>query len=183
MIHTLPYTVELEEGEFPIRNNGDFRIVLDIFAVLKDDELGEQEKTYCILFIFFGENYKNIKNINEASVKVLEFMNCGQPVKTKENDSEPPIMDWTKDFEIMLPSLNKTIGYDIRTPEKFTHWWTIVTASGVMGECTFMTVLQIRQKLQKNKKLEKHEKEFYKANRELIELDSNSMYDEYLWQD
>ena len=39
-----------------------------------------------------------------------------------------------------------------------------------IGECLFSQVVNIRQKKATNKKLEKWEKEFYNANKEIIDL-------------
>ena len=39
-----------------------------------------------------------------------------------------------------------------------------------MGECTYSTVLSIRNKRKKGKKLEQWEQEFYSANKNLVDI-------------
>ena len=50
------------------------------------------------------------------------------------------------------------------------HWWTFLGLFSEIGECTFASIVNIRNKRNKGKKLEKHEQEFYVANRQQIDL-------------
>ena len=47
-----------------------------------------------------------------------------------------------------------------------------------IGDCTFSTILDIRRKLRKHKKLEKWEREYYDENRELIDFKSAHLTDD-----
>ena len=47
-----------------------------------------------------------------------------------------------------------------------------------IGDCTFSTILDIRRKLRKHKKLEKWEREYYDENRELINIKSAHLTDD-----
>ena len=50
------------------------------------------------------------------------------------------------------------------------HWWTFVSFYYEIGDCMFAQIVNIRSKQAKGTKLEKHEREFYNANREAIDL-------------
>jgi len=50
------------------------------------------------------------------------------------------------------------------------HWWTFLGYFNEIGECLLSTVINIRQKKNKGKKLEKYEQEFYRANKSLIDI-------------
>ena len=52
----------------------------------------------------------------------------------------------------------------------YCHWWTFVAAYMEIGECTFQTIVGIRNKKQKGKRLDDWEREFYRANRDKIDL-------------
>jgi hypothetical protein len=82
-------------------------------------------------------------------------------------------MNWQHDFAQIAPPISRTLGYDPRTPDKFTHWWTFIGAYKEIGECTFSNVISIRNKRMKGKKLEKWEEEFYRENRKMIDLPYN----------
>lgn len=178
MIYTIPYTVDItykdendEEQYIKIRNNGDFRVVLDVIEALNDNELTEEERIRCALFIFYGEELKKITDYERAVKLMLEFINCGE--EDAEESNKPVLMNWKHDFAYIVPPISRTIGYDVRLPDKFTHWWSFLGAYMEIGECTFSNIVSIRNKKAKGKKLEKWESEFYQENRKMIDLPYN----------
>ena len=78
-------------------------------------------------------------------------------------------MDWNQDAPILIPTVNKVAGKDIRA-EKYMHWWTFLGLFMEIGESTFATVVGLRDKKKRGKKLEKWEQEFYKNNKSLVDL-------------
>ena len=48
----LPTTVEINGKELKIRNKCDYRVVLDVIAVLNDKDLDNDSKIRCSLYIF-----------------------------------------------------------------------------------------------------------------------------------
>jgi hypothetical protein len=50
------------------------------------------------------------------------------------------------------------------------HWWTFLGLFNEIDEGLYSTVIGLRVKLAKGKKLEKWEKEFYREHRSLIEI-------------
>ena len=50
------------------------------------------------------------------------------------------------------------------------HWWTFLSAYSEIGDCLFAQVVRIRDKLARNKKLDKDEREWYNRNRRLVDL-------------
>jgi hypothetical protein len=79
-------------------------------------------------------------------------------------------MDWNKDFKQIAPPISRILGYEVRTPEKYTHWYSFLGAYMEIGECTFATIVSIRSKRAKNQKLEKWEEEYVRENPELFEI-------------
>jgi len=71
---------------------------------------------------------------------------------------------------MIFSAVNKVAGREIRELE-YLHWWTFLGYFNEVGEGTFSFVVGIRHKLNKGKKLEKHEKEFLSQNKELIRLE------------
>ena len=117
--------------------------------------------------ILFPE-YKKIpqKHWQEAIDKACEFIDAG----ISEKKNSPKTMDWEQDFNILVPEINKNLGYDIRTSSKETHWWTFLGAYMGIGEGLFSSVIKIRHKKATGKKLEKYEQDFYKENKNLIDF-------------
>jgi hypothetical protein len=99
---------------------------------------------------------------------MYKIINYGE-AETANN--KPKLMDWQHDFKQVVAPVNRVLGYDVRTPGKYTHWWSFMAGYMEIGnECTFSTILSIRGKKSKCKKLDKWEEEYYRDNRKLIDL-------------
>jgi hypothetical protein len=171
MIYSLPYYVEVGNTRLNIRNNCDFRVVLDAIAALNDEELDEQQRILCAMLIFYGEEeLSKTIDVEEAARQMMIVINGGEEDE-EQDQPKPQLMDWQHDFPQLAPPIGKVLGYDVRTPDKFTHWWTFLGGySEIDGECTFANIITIRSKRKKGKKLEKWEEEFYRENRKMVDL-------------
>ena len=65
--------------------------------------------------------------------------------------------------------MNKVAGFDVRSAP-YVHWWTFLAYFNGVGEGQLSTVVGIRSKLQKGKKLEKWEQEFYTEHKDQIDF-------------
>lgn len=163
----LPYAVEIDGKDFKIRNRCDFRIVLQCIKALNDYDLTEDQRIQCALIIFY-EDYDKIRDYQTAVAEMFRIISYND---NEANDQQKhPIMDWEKDFQQIAPPVSRILGYDVRTPEKYTHWWTFLGGYMEIGDCTFATIISIRSKKQKGKKLEKWEEEFYREHYDVINL-------------
>lgn len=175
--YDLQTVIEIDGKVYPINKKGDYRVILDILSALNDDELSERQKAEVALNLFYDFNVPDDKQT--AIDEMMKFINIGE--KPEEND-EPSVMDWEQDFNLFIAPLNKAIGYETRTPGRYTHWWAFL--GGYMeidGKSTFANVIQIRQKLQKGKKLDEAEKEFYRENRKLVDLKKRLSKEDEAW--
>lgn len=172
MMWDLPFEVEIDGAMHKIRNQCDYRVVLDVIGAITDDELTDEEKISCALFIFY-EEAKKITNIEEA-VNQMYWIIGGGGTQTKNTDDEesrkPPLMNWEFDFEKIAPPISRVLGYDVRMPDRFTHWLSFLGAYMEIGDCYFAQIVAIRSKRAKGKKLEKWEREFYEEHRAEIDL-------------
>ena len=82
----------------------------------------------------------------------------------------PKLMDWEQDFSIIIPAINRVAGMEVRELPAL-HWWTFLGYyQEIGGDCTFAQVVSIRDKLQRGKPLDKAEREYYRRNREMVDL-------------
>lgn len=166
--YNLPLTVELTDGTIlKIRNKCDYRMVLDCIGALNDNDLTDEEKAKSALIIFY-ENYQDITDPQEAIDDLSKIISYDD--ETQQESNKPILMDWQKDFKQLAPPVSRILGYDIRIPDKYTHWWTFVGGYMEIGECTFSTVVSIRSKKVKGVKLDKWEEEFCREHPEMINL-------------
>ena len=163
--YDLPTTIEVNGREYAIRS--DFRAILDIITALNDIDLQPREKSLVVLEIFYEDpDLIPPADYDEAIRACFRFMDGGEE---RRSGNSPEIVDWVKDFPLIVAPINHIAGKDIRGEEN-VHWWTFLAWYGeISSECTFATVLLIRNKLATGKRLDKGEQEWYDRNRDLVD--------------
>lgn len=176
MNYGLPTTVEIDNSIYKIRNNGDYRIVLDIIEAINDPNLNEQEKAYCVLKIFY-EDFSSIQesHIERAIKEAFKFIDGGDDNSVYQE--KKPVMSWEQDFKWIVSPINRVLGTEIRSLP-YLHWWTFLGAYYEIGDCFFAQIVNIRSKKNKGKKLEKYEEDFYKENFDIIKLKTKTTTEE-----
>lgn len=164
MIGQLPRTLTVEGCEYPI--NTDFRDMLVILQALNDQELDDKEKMYVMLCCLYSDNIP--ANLEEAVKQAVWFLDGG-PHVTAQQQNAKKLMDWEQDEQMIFAAVNKVAGCETRGLD-YLHWWTFLGYFSEIGEGLFSTVVNIRKKKSRGKKLDKTEEEFYRRNRELITL-------------
>lgn len=173
----LPTSLNIGDVDWKIRS--DFRVILDILIKFNDPDFEADEKQFLCLdafYIGFSEFLPDgeIKVImpsryhEEALRLAIDFIDMG--IK-EDGKKKLHTMDWEQDASIIIPSVNRVMGQEIRSLP-YLHWWTFLGAYMEIGESLFSQVVNIRLKKSKGKKLEKWEKEFYQSNKNLIDLDN-----------
>ena len=180
-MYELPTSVRVNDKEFHIRNNGDFRMVLDCFNALGDEELGEDYRVLASLIIFYNELNsledceKYLDYLEELTVKMYWFFNCGQKESPGAQTSKI-LVDWDGDSQIICAAVNNVANVEIRALP-YLHWWTFMGYYLSVGESVLATVVSIRNKIVTHQKLEKWEKEFKRDNPEYFIWRSSSVDD------
>lgn len=162
----LPTSIDVGGKDFRIRNGGDFRLVLDCLVALDDYELDETERILACLIMFY-EDLNSVEDVfgidmQEATSKMFRFFNCGDDSLDQTRQSTK-LIDWKQDELLIVSAVNNVAGKEIRA-EKYVHWWTFMGWYMAVGESPLSTVVAIRDKIAKGKKLEKYEQEFRRNN-------------------
>lgn len=178
-MYELPTTVEINEQVYTIRKRGDYRMVLDCFAVLNDVELSEQERVFAFLIIFYEDfnDLESVLSVNEEDLqslvdKAFLFFNCGQEHIAGETNYKT--IDWEQDAQLISSAVNKVAGKEVRA-ETYLHWWTFMGYFNAVGESALSTVVGIRSKIIKGKKLEKYESDFRRENPQYFNWDRRTL--------
>lgn len=179
-MYTIPTSIDIDGKQFKIRNNGDYRMVLDCFSALNDVELNTEERLFCSLIIFYEDlndlsDIQKLSNIELAVIEMFKFFNCGS---SNESARKVPykLIDWDIDSQLICSAINKVAGTEIRA-EPYIHWWTFMGYYSAIGECPLNTIISIRDKLMRGKKLEQHEREFRQQNPQYFVWDSSTTED------
>lgn len=173
MNYGLPKSVEIHGEKFAVRY--DYRVILEIIEVLNDPEFTDWERGFAVLQMFYVD-YDQLTDCDEAVKKCLEFINCGKADEGQKKKA-PNLVDWEQDFQYIAGPVNRVLGYEIRDREYDektntggVHWWTFIGAYSEIGDCFFAQVVRIRELRAKGKTLDKQDREFYRRNREVIDL-------------
>ena len=164
-MYELTTEIMIEGCPYKIRNRGDYRVILDIFSVLEDPELEQNERIISALIIFYEdlnevEDVYSLPNIETAVKCMYEFFNAGRGESGKKSRK---LIDWEGDSELICSAINKVAGTEIRL-EPYIHWWTFMSYYMSVGECILSTVVSIRDKTANGKKLEKWEQDYKLEN-------------------
>lgn len=178
-MYELPTTVTINGTVYTIQNSGDYRMVLDCFSALNDVELSKNERIFACLLIFYEdfEKLEDVLSLDEDTLRALvegafSFFNCGQKHAGAETNYKT--IDWEEDEQLISAAINKVAGKEVRA-ETYLHWWTFMGYFGAVGDGALATVVGIRSKIAKGKKLEKYEQEFRRDNPQYFMWDRRTL--------
>ena len=166
-MYEIPTSIHINNIEYRIRNNGDYRMVLDCFSALQDAELTKKERLFACLIIFY-QDFNSLEDVliqpdlKSLIQKMYEFFNCGTEASLGAQTNHQ-LIDWEQDAQLICSAINKVANMEIRAAP-YIHWWTFMGYYMSVGESVLSTVVGIRNKLLKGKELEKWEKEFKRDN-------------------
>lgn len=181
MIGTLPEKLTVGDTEYGIRS--DYRNVLQVFEAFYDQELEHGEKWIVAIYLLLEaftcaddvyEAAEDGFDVNEAVRQIIWFISAGQEPGDKK---ELPTYDWAQDEQMIFSAVNKVAGKETRELE-YLHWWTFLGYFNEVGEGTLSFIVGIRSKLNKRKKLEKHEREFLNKNPDMVRLEKRKTREE-----
>ena len=178
-MYSLPTTVESNNHQFKITNNGDYRMVVDCFIALNDAELDDDKLRVITALLIFYEDFKTpeqvIDYLDENGFDVVNqmyrFFNCN--MDSIGANTRHRVIDWEKDGQMICSAVNKVANKEIRF-EPYMHWWTFMGYFNAVGESVLSTVVSIRDKISRHKKLESYEKDFKKDNPQYFNIDFRS---------
>lgn len=176
----LPKSVEVDGKKYKIRNDCDYRVVLDVIEALKDKELDEQYRLQCALFIFY-DDLTGCQELETAANEMMKIINCGE-----ENKADTPmqrLMDWKHDFKNIAPPVSRVLGYSVRDSKNYTHWYDFIGAYMEIGDCYFAQIMSYRSKKRKGKKLDETDRQFYREHKDDIDLPIELSDNEKEWLD
>lgn len=159
-LYRLPEEVSFEGKSYAL--NTDFRVILKIFSVLTDRSLPESLRWRVSLGLFYNSPVAP-EHQQQAMAYLADFLACGETGKPG-----PELIDWQQDAPAIIAGVNKAAGCEVRQLPK-VHWWTFLGWFHAIGPGQLSTVVSIRDKLRRGKKLEDWERAFYRENKDLVD--------------
>ncbi len=158
----LPQTAEIGGVLYDL--NTDFRDILEIISYLGDDNQPEYLRWQIAVALFYDGDIPQ-EHQQQAMEYLADFIACGQG----DERPAPKLLDWEQDAQIIAADVNKVAGMEIRAVP-YLHWWTFMAYFNAIGEGQLSTIVAIRDKLRRGKPLEKWEKEYYRKNKDRVDL-------------
>lgn len=159
---SLPKTARIGGVTYSI--NTDFRDILEIIGHLNDGELPEILRWRIAVGLFYEGEIPE-KDLSAAMEFLGAFISYGQP----SGKVGPKLMDWEQDAQIIIGDINKVAGMEVRAVS-YLHWWTFLSYFYGIGEGQLSSIVSIREKRAKGKRLEKWEQEFYRDNKDRVDF-------------
>lgn len=158
----LPVTAAIGGREYKLHT--DYRDILEIFSYLNDPDLPEFIRWEVALGLFYEDPLPEDRK-QEGARFLCAFLTGGA---TPEKPG-PKLLDWEADAPAIIADVNRVAGREIRSLP-YLHWWTFLSWFHAIGEGQLSTLVSIRDKLARGKKLEGWEKEFYRENKKRVDL-------------
>lgn len=159
-IYTLPL-----EAEFGGRRYGlqaDFRNILKIFGVLQG-AYPEYIRWRIAAGLFYQPALQEA-DMEQGLQYLAQFL---QPEGVSGSGGR--LLDWQADAGPIIAGVNAAAGQEIRSLP-FVHWWTFLSWFHAMPPGELSTRVAIRQKRQKGQRLESWEQEYYRENKQVVDL-------------
>ena len=164
----LPMQAVIEDRVYEIHT--DYRDILELLRWLDGTaapELDRGERWYVAMRLFYPDFTAMPRQDWQAATRFLtRFLSAGRP---EPDHAAPRLMDWQQDAPLIAAGIQQATGQDVRALP-YLHWWSFLSAFDAIGDGTFATVVAIRDKLRRGKKLEGWEREFYQRNRARVDL-------------
>lgn len=158
----LPQRVVFGDQTYSLRT--DFRNILEIFGYLENPDLPELIRWRIAVGLFYEEKVFR-QHLQEAMEYLAFFLRGG----AQEAAPGPRLLDWQQDADAIIAGVNRAAGQEIRSLP-YVHWWTFLSWFHAIEGGQLSTIVLIRDKLRRGKKLEDWEKEFYRENRSRVDL-------------
>ena len=159
----LPKTACIGGKTYGLRT--DYRVILRIFSWLQDEAYPAFLRWRIALALFYDGDIPDA-DMQEAAAYFQWFVRCGQ----KEEDTPgPKLLDWEQDAQVIVADVNAVAGQEIRELP-YLHWWTFLGWFHSIGEGNLATLVSIREKLRRGKKLEAYEQDYYRRNKNQVTM-------------
>lgn len=148
----------------------DYRDILNILSWLDGEQaagLRTGERWYVALALF----YRDFAALPpaawaEAAGALAAFLAGGDAAPGRAG---PRLIDWQQDAPLIVAGVNRAAGCEVRALP-YLHWWSFLAWFAAIGEGPLATVVAIREKLRRGKRLEGWELDYYRAHRSQVDL-------------
>lgn len=144
--------------------HADYRDILAILRYLEDASRPEYVRWRIAIALFYEGDIPR-----EHQQEAMEYLADFISLEESASKPGPKLLDWQQDAQAIVADVNKVASAEIRALP-FLHWWTFMAYFNAIGEGQLSTIVSIRDKLSRGKKLEKWEQDYYQKNRDRVDM-------------
>lgn len=168
LVDLLPTKIEIDNKKYEI--NSDFRTSILFELLMQDKSIGEEDKIFMALQLY----YPTIpQNINLAIEKILWFYRCGKDItKSKGNGkgkSVTQIYSFEYDDDYIYAAFMDQYNIDLQDIE-YLHWWKFKAMFKALKEDNEIVKIMGYRSIDLSKIKDKEQKAYYKKMRKLYEI-------------
>jgi len=133
-----PTKVEINGNIYPI--NTDYRVALKCFEIINDNDIGDMERTYAVIYKLFGF-IPSDEEIGMFIEKVSLYLGCGETQDIQQSKNRD--MDINHDMKYIIASFRSD--YNIDIVNENMHWYEFVDLiSGFTSKSIMSRIRDIR---------------------------------------
>ncbi|WP_195430892.1 bacteriophage Gp15 family protein [Clostridium sp. D46t1_190503_E9] len=171
LIDLLPNKIEINNEEYEI--NSDFRTSILFELLMQDNSIGEEDKIYMALQLYYPVIPNDIK---EAIDKMLWFYRCGKETTSSKGNgkgkSVTQIYSFEHDDDYIYAAFMDQYGVDLQDIE-YLHWWKFKAMFKSLKEDNEIVKIMGYRSMDLSKIKDKEEKAYYKKMQDLYKLPDN----------
>nr|DAE09602.1 MAG TPA: hypothetical protein [Siphoviridae sp. ctDtx1] len=168
LVDLLPIAVEIDNKNYEI--NSDFRTSILFELLMQDKSIGEEDKIFMALQLYYPVIPENI---NEAIEQMLWFYRCGKDItKSKGNGkgkSVTQIYSFEYDDDYIYAAFIDQYNIDLQDIE-YLHWWKFKAMFKALKEDNEIVKIMGYRSMDISKIKDKEQKAYYNKMRKLYEI-------------
>lgn len=168
LIDLLPEKVTIDNKEYEI--NSDFRISILFELLMQDSSIGEENKIYMSLGLYYPIVPENI---NEAIEQMLWFYRCGKDMKKSKGNgkgkSVTQIYNFEYDDDYIYAAFMDQYSIDLQDIG-YLHWWKFKAMFKSLKEDNEIVKIMGYRSTDLSKIKDKEQKAYYKKMQELYKI-------------
>lgn len=168
LIDLVPTTVNIDNKEYEI--NSDFRTSILFELLMQDSSIGEEDKIFMALELYYPVIPANI---NEAIEKMLWFYRCGKETTSSKGNgkknSVTQIYSFNYDDDYIYSAYLDQYGIDLQDIE-YLHWWKFKAMFKALKEDNMIVKIMGYRSMDISKIKDKEQKSYYRHIKELYKI-------------
>lgn len=168
LVDLVPTIVNIDNKEYEI--NSDFRTSILFELLMQDGTIGEDDKIFMALQLYYPDIPENIK---KAIEQMLWFYRCGKDVSSSKGNGKSKgvtqIYSFEYDDDYIYAAFLDQYNIDLQDIE-YLHWWKFKALFKALKDDNMIVKIMGYRSMDLSKVKDKEQKAYYKRMQKLYEI-------------